>query len=883
MKRITLLTALVALLSVAIFAQVTPPTTAQVETWYTAGGQFMAYGRFGFEDQTASMPTVNVAFDGDNVYIQGLAHYYPEGWIKGTINGNTAVFDNGQLAGNDGFGTYYILGSNDGATTSENIVFNYDAVQGVLEATTAYIIESSESSASEGGISAYAFWYQPKFTKEQPKGPEQVVAPEGLQTEEWAVSATDNYGAAVSTYFYIGFDGNDVYLKGFTHYLPDAWIKGELSEDGKSITFAGDQYFGPYDADYYTHYEFYLMKDGFTLTYDAETGQMTGVGELYVSEAIRQYKGDVYNDPVITKVVENVGTPAMPSISEIYDATSGPVVMFTVPTVDVSGNGMVSSKVFFQFLKDIEEEISPVTFEPSDYYTLNETMTEFPYGFTDNVYLFYNYMYLNQKDFSRWNKIGLQVIYTGGGEVNKSDIFWLDIKPYEKATFDFNAMTGEPCSSSMSHDGDITEDRTFTAGNVTLTVSPKEESNTTENRFWSTNNGPQLRVYSGTLTFEAAVGKVIKKMVFNNGKWNDGNSADTGSFDGNVWTGNAKKVVVTIAGNTQLNSIEVYPTDLVPTTVEVPENLVTETYTFKAKAKKPYYDPADLELWLNVGFDGDDAYIQGLAADVNDNADELWVKATKNAAGQYVIPANQFMGSVSFWMSSNDYYFTALDEAGQMIDIVLDFDADKMQFTTNQSLIINGLLTEVYAYETFNDVVITKFNEVAATPATPTINSIDFGEWSHGINCTIPAVGSNGETLIPKKLFYTVWIEKEGQQSPYTFTADMYYAFDVDATEVPWTTNYSTWDGSHSIYFYDDASVFDAWEKVGIQSIYYGGGECNKSSIAWIENPTCATGISNINADQNAAKVVYFNLAGQRMEAPKKGLNIVNGRKVMVK
>ena len=57
----------------------------------------------------------------------------------------------------------------------------------------------------------------------------------------------------------VAIDGSDVYLKGFTHYLPEAWIKGTLSEDGKSITFPGDQYFGSYDDGPYALYEFYLL------------------------------------------------------------------------------------------------------------------------------------------------------------------------------------------------------------------------------------------------------------------------------------------------------------------------------------------------------------------------------------------------------------------------------------------------------------------------------------------------------------------------------------------------------------------------------------------------------------------------------------------------
>ena len=877
MKRITLLAILVALFSVTTFAQVTPPATATAETWYTADGKFQVYGRYGWEDYTAMMSTINIAIDGSDIYVQGLSYYFKDGWIKGTVSGNTATFEGGQVVGQDEYGTEYICGSNDGQVFAESIVFNYDAEKGILEAVTPLVLESGSTES----FSIYAYWQVPTFTREKPKGPEPVVAPEGLVADEWAVSAKDNYGAPVSTYFYIGFDGNDVYLKGFTHYLPDTWLKGTLSEDGKTITFPGNQYFGPYDADSYTHYEFYLMQDGFELTYDAEAGKMTGQGELYVSEAIRQYKGDVYNDPVITKVVEKAAIPATPNISQIYDATTAPVVMFTIPATDVNGDAMLSSKVSFQFFKDIEQEVSPVVFEPADYPALTEAMTVFPYGFTDDNFLFYNYMYLNQADYGKWNKIGLQVTYTGGGEENKSEIFWFDIKPYEMTIFDFNAMTDEPCSSSVSNDGDITENRVLTANNVTLTVSPKAEEATTPNRFWSTSKGPQLRIYSGTLTFEAPIGKVITKLVFNNGKWDEGNSADSGQFEGNVWTGEAKKVVVTIAGNTQLNSIVVYPSEYVPTAVDAPADLATDTYIFSAKSEKPYYDPADLTLWVKAGFDGDDLYIQGLAADLNSSADQLWVKATKNEAGQYVIPANQYMGNVTFWMSSMDYYFTAVNANGKMVDAVLDFDAEKGQFTSAQALVINAALTELIPQQTFTNVVITKFNEMAATPADPVFNNVDFGEWSHGINCTIPTVGTEGETLNPGKLFYTVWVEKNGEQTPYTFTAEMYYAFDEDATEVSYATNYSTWDGSHSIYFYDDASVFGDWTKVGIQSIYYGAGERKESNIVWQE--LSGTGIVEMYNGQCTMDNEIYNLAGQRLNATRKGINIINGKKVVIK
>ena len=857
---------------------VTPPETATVETWYTAEGNFYAYGESGWVDCTVDMPTVNVAVDGSDLYIQGLGYWFKEGWIKGKIDGNTVVFANAQYIGEDEYGPEYLVGSDDGETVSNSIVFNYDAELGILVASTPVIFENSK----KDDVSAYCYWLQPTFTRDAPPAPEQVVVPEGLVAEEFVISYIDNEEAPATAYLNIGFDGNDVYIQGLCSYVPEAWVKGTL--DGTTITIPGGQYFGPYDR-----YEMFLQDEDVVLAYDAETNKLTPSETITIVTA-DGLKGDIYNEAVIIKVVEKAGTPATPSISEILDSQDGPVAMFSVPAVDVDGNGMVSSKLSFQFFYDVDQEINPVTFEPDYYKYLTETMTVIPYGFTEDWDFYPTYIYMNQPDFNNWNKIGIQSIYTGGGEENKSEIFWLTLKEYGKTGFDFNAMVDEPCSSNDSNEGDIEEDRVFTAGNVTLTVSPKTEDAPTPNRFWKAKEGTQLRVYSGTLTFETTLDKVITKIVFDAGKWNEGNSADTGAFDGTTWTGEANKVVVTIAGNTQINSIEVQTSEFVPTPVVAPEDLVTETYVFKATATEAQYDPADEEALpysnqVEVGFDGDDVYIQGISPD----APELWVKGTKNEEGKYVIPANQYMGTLEIWggLFSFDYYFTAIDETGNMVDAVLDFDAEKLQFTTPQTLVLNGALGEVYPYTTFTDVTIEKFVEVAATPADPILEAINFVDVTYpSIYCSIPNVGTNGESLNLGKLFYTVWYEKDDVQQPYTFTADAYALdFDEDVVEVPYNHDGDdVYSYGEIIYFEETLEELATWTKVGIQSIYYGAGECNKSNIVWLENGTeedPAVGISDINANTNAKTI--FNIAGQRLSAPQKGMNIINGRKVVVK
>lgn len=110
-------------------------------------------------------------------------------------------------------------------------------------------------------------------------------------------------------------------------------------------------------------------------------------------------------------------------------------------------------------------------------------------------------------------------------------------------------------SSSNSKDGDITKAMTCTDNGISVTVSAKT-SGSNENRIWS--SSPRLRMYSGTLTIQAPADKKIASIdIIHNEKWNDKNKADVGTDNKGSWTGDANKVVYTIAGNTQIKSIKV--------------------------------------------------------------------------------------------------------------------------------------------------------------------------------------------------------------------------------------------------------------------------------------------------------------------------------------
>ena len=674
--------------------------------------------------------------------------------------------------------------------------------------------------------------YNTVFTEGEYAPPTPVEIPEGVEVFQYVLT---HDGGSIPVY--VAVDGNDIYFQGLSEYLPESWVKG--TKDGDQVTFAAKQYMGEYGS-YGSSYFFYNGETVFT--YDAEADTYSAEGQVFGVLADKYYDGN-YTNPVIGPVVEKAATPANPAIESLKESDYGWYINFNVPVVDVDGSPLVVDKLSYMFYTDVEGEIQPLTFTPETHSRLTENMVEIPYTFSDDYDIYNSQIYLNDLYSADWNKIGIQSIYTGGDETNASEIQWYEIKPYKVTahTFNFNTMD-VPTSSSVINDGDITEDTDFTADNVTLTISPKAESATTPNRFWSTANGPQLRVYSGTLTFSVPTGYVITNIVFNYGRWG-ANTVEEVEIPNDAeaktatWTGMSQKVVVNIAANTQINSITVTTETFEVGPVEAPADLATEVYEFRAFALE-YNQDGDIEhpdyvTMVNVGFDGEDAYIQGLATD----APELWVKATKNKEGKYVIPANQYMGDLSFYGYTFPYYWTAVDESGALADAVLDFDPETNTFTTDQILALNGAEDALDYYMLYSDVIISKFEEVAATPAAPTFEKFKISDrvGYSTIYASIPAVGTEGEALNPEKLFYTVWIEKDGQRQPYVFSAELYSQdFEADVTEVPYNHGgYDVFKGGEIIYLEDELEELASWTNVGIQSIYYGAGERRESEIQW--------------------------------------------------
>lgn len=158
--------------------------------------------------------------------------------------------------------------------------------------------------------------------------------------------------------------------------------------------------------------------------------------------------------------------------------------------------------------------------------------------------------------------------------------------------FDFTALDVKT-SSSTSDAGDLAFNTIFkdSKSGVSMTYQRNNPMTGTITRFWTANEKPQLRIYSGKLVFEAPEDMKITKLVFNVAKWNDaGNAADLGELevveaDKKVeWTGQASKVEITIAANTQLNNVEA---TVIEPGAEPYAVLADGVLTFKLDKNKP--------------------------------------------------------------------------------------------------------------------------------------------------------------------------------------------------------------------------------------------------------------------------------------------------------
>lgn len=442
MKKI-LFTLMAVLMAAVSNAQtvVTPPSEG--EAWHLASGAFFAYTDEGWMNHTAYLPqTMQVAIDGNDIYIQGLAAaYMPKSWVKGTINGSIVTIPSGQFLGTDEDGNEYLNGQDANATSPNepaiDIVFAYDAAAGKLSLDPKVCI--LESSKANSIAATYAYWEGLVLTKDEPTKPEAIVLPEGITVKDCAFTGHDDYwNSDITRSAQIAFDADTVYVSAVSEELPQAWIKG-INKDG-IVTFTANQYLGSYLSmtDYGSYNLFFSPSADITMQYDAAAGTLK-CAKYTTADEIGIY--DEVANAVWTLIADKAATPATPAIEEMevvsrYGTTS---IYVTVPLVDTEGNAIAGSKLTYSFIvEDAQGSQTPLTFKAELYTKGIETdMTEIPSTFADPTGYFQTYgdehlIFLMQgnETISTWKRLGVKSTYTAGGETRSSAVNWFDVQNY---------------------------------------------------------------------------------------------------------------------------------------------------------------------------------------------------------------------------------------------------------------------------------------------------------------------------------------------------------------------------------------------------------------------------------------------------------------------
>ncbi len=206
------------------------------------------------------------------------------------------------------------------------------------------------------------------------------------------------------------------------------------------------------------------------------------------------------------------------------------------------------------------------------------------------------------------------------------------------------------------------------------------------------------------------------------------------------------------------------------------------------------------------------------------------------------------------------------------VTMTVDNDGN-VSATYPASLVVNCGRDNLYIITDLVAPRLTAQEDKAMTPADPQFTASDIRVSTNFdvLKFLIPTVDVDGNDLNVNNLYYNVYYN----DAPYVFTPEVFKGLTQSMTDIPYSfsdTEYdiflSTSTKKSNIYFYDQG-----YDKIGVQSIYRGGGEERRSNVVYVNRPQ--SGINDVNADVREVKSVsYYNVAGQQIAEPTTGVCI---------
>lgn len=153
--------------------------------------------------------------------------------------------------------------------------------------------------------------------------------------------------------------------------------------------------------------------------------------------------------------------------------------------------------------------------------------------------------------------------------------------------------------------------------------------------------------------------------------------------------------------------------------VTVPEDLVSEAYKMSAFS---YVYEKEMTYNVEIGVDGNDMYIKGIFKDTPN----AWIKGTIDG-NKVTFPKLQFLGYITGG-NLNSYYMLATPYGNTQVmeDLVLTYNEETGEYTTDQNLVLNTSRVSIYFTEALSSVKIYEA-KVAGSYDIPYTESFDGG------------------------------------------------------------------------------------------------------------------------------------------------------------
>lgn len=310
--------------------------------------------------------------------------------------------------------------------------------------------------------------------------------------------------------------------------------------------------------------------------------------------------------------------------------------------------------------------------------------------------------------------------------------------------------------------------------------------------------------------------------------------------------------------------------------IKMPEGIQTRDYVMTYDDDKGY---GQYPQWTQrVGIDGNDIYIQGISL----YCPQSCIKGTFD--GEKAVFSTTTDGKINPVGQYNGYFlnFYAAEKTGDKsydtIDkLEMEYDKASGTFTVKDAILTGIIGGYVEAYDQAKLTPIPD-GSAPAVPAAPL--SVYYHNYDD-VNCIVmdipQLVDKDGNLINPDKLKYKIYADGK----PYTFTPESYPLVEEATDELPVAFgngyNIASSDALFDIYSIKNCAIYlpadERYGSIGVQAVYYGGGERNTSDIVYAE---VLAGISNVDAGNHGepVKTEYFTLAGVKVSKPTNGVYI---------